>query len=101
MFVQAMEGGVGGRGGVGRGWGEGYGEGGGLPATGVERECTCALQDLGLCPNYFLLASQPVKVTNEGWILLIGEQGVHKRGSGIKLVLDLHCADLPKSRPRG
>ena len=46
----------------------------GLPATGVETECTCALQDLGLCPNYFLLASQPVKVTNEGWILLIGEQ---------------------------
>ena len=45
----------------------------GLPATGVETECTCVLQDLGLCSKYFLLASQPVKLTNEGWILLIGE----------------------------
>ena len=32
-----------------------------------------ALKDLRLCLKYFLLASQPVKVTNEGWILLIGE----------------------------
>ena len=63
MFVQGLEGGVGGTGGVE-----------GLAATGVETECTCVLQDLGLCSKHFLLASQPVKLTNDGPILLIGEQ---------------------------